>query len=83
MQEVFYSMVRNAQWENREELLKKQLIGLSMFVGELFSNKFLSANIFPDIYYELLHKYVLEYRANTDGKSFYFETYIECIVKLI
>lgn len=44
-------MVRNAEWKDKEEQLKKQLIGLCMFLGELFNNKFLSTNIFPDIFY--------------------------------
>jgi hypothetical protein len=44
-------MVRNVDWKDKEELLKKQLIGLCMFLGELFRNKFLSNKIFPDIFY--------------------------------
>jgi hypothetical protein len=30
-----------------------------------------------------MHKYIIEYYQNREGKYFYFETYIECIIKLI
>lgn len=57
---------------------------MSYFIGELFNNRFLSKYIFTDCFYELVRCYVLQYQKYKSNKSvFYYETYIECVVKII
>ena len=84
LQGLFYEWVRNGEWEGREEQYKKQLLGVSLFVGELVHWGVITRKIFPDCFYELAHAYARQYYAFSHLSNFYYhETYIECITKII
>ena len=72
LQSFFYRLIRKGEWSEKEEMYKKQLLGLSYFLGELIHSKILSKMVFPDIFYELIGTYIQQYRLYENNKAFYY-----------